>query len=190
MMTMLNFAMIGYSLAIFACLALAQATFTVSPAKTVPNGASIEIDNRYQSYSIEFCYMVDFAGNKTHPNQLSNTLLQNLIDITGAAPIIRGGGGSSNHVTYFYNQTEAIINNFDNPTDDQPASLTIGPGYWDSYTTFPGGTQYIVGLNLEANGSDAFPDIVREFNTSLSVIGENLYAYELVNEAGHTLLTV
>jgi hypothetical protein len=181
-MKILNVKILGCILANSFSLAVAQTTFTVSPAKTVPNGASVEIDNRYQSYSIEFCYMVDYAGNKTNPNTLSNTLLQNLIDITGAAPIIRGGGGSSNHVTYFYNQTEAIINKFDNPTDDQPASLTIGPGYWDSYTTFPQGTQYIVGLNLEANGVDAFPDVVREFNTSFSVIGENLYAYELGNE--------
>ena len=50
------------------------------------------VTNDLQSFSIEFSYFPDFAGNKSHPNEFSKTLLGNLKDITGIAPVIRVGG--------------------------------------------------------------------------------------------------
>lgn len=50
------------------------------------------VANDLQSFSIEFSYFPDFTGNKSHPNEFSRTLLGNLKDITGVAPVIRVGG--------------------------------------------------------------------------------------------------
>lgn len=50
------------------------------------------VANDLQSFSIEFSYFPDFAGNKSHPNEFSKTLLGNLKDITGIAPVVRVGG--------------------------------------------------------------------------------------------------
>ena len=45
-----------------------------------------------QSFSIEFAYFPDFAGNKSHPNGFSKALLGNLEKITGILPKVRVGG--------------------------------------------------------------------------------------------------
>lgn len=50
------------------------------------------VANDLQSFSIEFSYFPDFAGNKSHPNEFSKTLLGNLKEITGIAPVVRVGG--------------------------------------------------------------------------------------------------
>ena len=50
------------------------------------------VTNDLQSFSIEFSYFPDFAGNESHPNEFSKTLLGNLKDITGIAPVVRVGG--------------------------------------------------------------------------------------------------
>lgn len=50
------------------------------------------VANDLQSFSIEFSYFPDFAGNESHPNEFSKTLLGNLKDITGIAPVVRVGG--------------------------------------------------------------------------------------------------
>lgn len=39
-------------------------TLTLSPP-SVPSEEKYIVDANYFSYSIEFCYMADFAGNKT-----------------------------------------------------------------------------------------------------------------------------
>lgn len=46
----------------------------------------------FQSFSIEFSYFPDFAGNKSHPNEFSKALIGNLEKITGVFPVIRVGG--------------------------------------------------------------------------------------------------
>lgn len=61
---------------------------------TVPSHPkdSKPVANDLQSFSIEFSYFPDFAGNNSHPNEFSKTLLGNLKDITGLPPVIRVGG--------------------------------------------------------------------------------------------------
>ena len=57
----------------------------------VPKNTS-PVHRNFQSFSIEFSYFPDFAGNKSHPNEFSRALLENLEKITGVFPIIRVGG--------------------------------------------------------------------------------------------------
>ncbi|KAF8853900.1 hypothetical protein BDZ45DRAFT_716386 [Acephala macrosclerotiorum] len=69
-----------------------------------PAGRQI-INANYQSYSIEFSYMLEYAGNisanKTPatPTHSQTGCFQNLKDISGAYPIIRAGGTTENHLS-------------------------------------------------------------------------------------------
>lgn len=57
-----------------------------------PTNASQVLDPRLASFSIEFSYMPTFGGNKTHPNVLTQELMQRLVERTGVGPDIRPGG--------------------------------------------------------------------------------------------------
>lgn len=57
----------------------------------VPEDSS-PISPDLQSFSIEFAYFPDFAGNKSNPNGFSKALLGNLEELTGVSPIVRVGG--------------------------------------------------------------------------------------------------
>lgn len=57
----------------------------------VPKDSSA-VPQNLQSFSIDFAYFPDFAGNKSHPNEFSKALLGNLQQLTGVSPIVRVGG--------------------------------------------------------------------------------------------------
>lgn len=57
-----------------------------------PDESANCVPNDLQSFSFEFSFFPDFAGNHSHPNEFSKTLLGNLKEITGAPPVIRVGG--------------------------------------------------------------------------------------------------
>jgi len=61
---------------------------------STPEGASDAIPEAFVSYSIEFSSFPDFAGNKSSPNEFSNSLLENLKEIQGTKPYIRVGGNT------------------------------------------------------------------------------------------------
>ena len=48
----------------------------------------------FVSYSIEFAFFPDFAGNKSAPNDFSDNLLENLKGFQGSKPDIRVGGNT------------------------------------------------------------------------------------------------
>jgi hypothetical protein len=83
-------------------------TITLDVPSSPPEGRQI-VDAAFQSYSIEFSYMQDYAGNETNPNHFSYKLLQNIASISGAYPIIRAGGSTQNRTIWVENQTLAII---------------------------------------------------------------------------------
>lgn len=108
-------------------------------------------------------------------------MLQNLKDITGSAAHIRVGGTTANHATWVADQREAIIQNFATPGADQPANVTIGPKYIESFKTFPKGTKYTVGVTFDsgAKGENATVTEVAAFYRGL---GDDLFAIEVGNE--------
>lgn len=61
-------------------------------SKSPPPGSAKPIPAGFVSYSIEFAYFPDFAGNKSNPNQYSYALLNNIATYQGVNPIIRVGG--------------------------------------------------------------------------------------------------
>lgn len=64
-----------------------------SPTITAPgNAASQFLDRRLASFSFELAYFPDFAGNATHPNILTQELMNRLVERTGVGPDVRPGG--------------------------------------------------------------------------------------------------
>jgi hypothetical protein len=87
---------------------------TIDVAQTAPHSSSPPISRDFQSFSIEFAFLVDFngkcihqaipgeitaqdylSGNKSHPNKFTNNLLANLREFNGGVPqILRIGGNT------------------------------------------------------------------------------------------------
>lgn len=61
------------------------------PIPPLPKDSS-PVPRDLQSFSIEFAYFPDYAGNQSQPNTFSKALLQNFKDITGVYPKVRIGG--------------------------------------------------------------------------------------------------
>lgn len=59
-----------------------------------PRPGTQPVPKDLQSFSIEFAFFPDYAGNKSHPNKFSKNLLENFKDITGVYPLVRVGGTS------------------------------------------------------------------------------------------------
>lgn len=154
--------------------------FSLSVPPLPPTGKQI-VDGNFQSYSIEFSYMLDYAGNVSFPNKFSNKILQNLKDISGAYPIIRAGGTTQNRAIWVQNQTVALIETFSPSSPDQPSSLTIGPSWLESFKTFPTGTQYIFGLSFQ-DGTAGLDQVLLEAIPTVAELGSSLYAFEIGNE--------
>ncbi|RMZ40823.1 putative glycoside hydrolase family 79 protein [Aspergillus flavus] len=163
-------------------------TIGISPAD-VPRPGKRFVDATYQSFSIEFSFMADYAGNDSHPNLFSRQMLQNLYDISGAYPIIRVGGSTQNAAVYYPNQTEAIIAPFSSVAADQPSHSFLGPSWLESFRQFPNGTQYIYGLNFFNPVNETYLEVgngldqcVLEANAAHKAMGDSLYAFEIGNE--------
>ncbi|KAH8705719.1 glycoside hydrolase family 79 protein [Talaromyces proteolyticus] len=161
---------------------------TVNPS--VPSSASLPVPLDFQSFSIEFAFFADFSGNKSHPNKFSNNLLANLRKFNGDVPqILRIGGNTQDHVTYYPNQKESIINNWAGNGGDQPANTSIGPTFWESFTSIDG-PKYIFGLNFYKNDSYYLDNLKGEVQQSLEQIpAERLHLFEIGNENDYGALS-
>ncbi|OJZ84289.1 glycoside hydrolase family 79 protein [Aspergillus luchuensis CBS 106.47] len=160
----------------------------ISPPASPRPGKQI-VDAAYQSFSIEFSFMADYAGNDTHPNVFSRQVIQNLYDISGAYPVFRVGGSTQSSAIYYPNQTEAIVDPFSSVASDQPSHTLIGPSWFQSFRQFPNGTQYIYGLNFFNTVNETYYNIgngldqcVLEANAAYETMGNSLYAFEIGNE--------
>lgn len=60
----------------------------------LPSKSSEPVPKDLQSFSLEFAFFPDYAGNKSSPNLFSRNLMDNFKDITGLYPKIRVGGTS------------------------------------------------------------------------------------------------
>ncbi|KAF2830929.1 hypothetical protein CC86DRAFT_283500, partial [Ophiobolus disseminans] len=102
-------------------------------------------------------------------------------DITGSAVPIRVGGTTANHAIWRPNQKEAIIQNFAVAGADQPANVTWGPAYLESFKIFPKDTKYTVGLTFDS-GSVGEENTVEEAKAFYDGIGKDIFAFEVGNE--------
>lgn len=152
---------------------------------TFPQRGRQVVDANFQSYSIEFSYMLDYAGNDSTPNHFSWRMLRNLYSIRGEYPIIRAGGTTQNRAVYNASQTEAYIATFGSDPD-QPSSLTIGPTWIQSFQQFPKGTKYIYGLNFY-DGDYGLNQTLMEAANAWDAIADDIYAFSIGNEVNGSL---
>jgi hypothetical protein len=68
-----------------------------------------------------------------------------------------------------------------NVSSDYPATITIGPAFFESYTTFPG-YQYVHGFNLGGNSSRARAGTLASVSYACKALGDNLLYWEYGNE--------
>ncbi|KAM0257125.1 hypothetical protein ACHAQJ_004590 [Trichoderma viride] len=183
-------------------------TVHLNVAKSPPASSSPPISLDFQSFSIEFAFLVDFQGNKSHPNKFTNNLLANLRAFNGDVPqILRIGGNTQyvtyavisrlpltkhtrDHVTYFPDQKEQIINFWDPSYNaDQPRNTSIGPTFWEAFTAIEG-TKYIFGLNFYKNDSTFLDNLRGEVSQSLLQIPpDRLHLFEIGNENDYGALS-
>jgi hypothetical protein len=108
-------------------------------------------------------------------------MLQNLKDISGAAVPVRVGGTTANHAIWAPDQEEAIIQNFATPGADQPANVTWGPKYLESFKVFPKGTKYTIGVTFDS-GKKGENNSITEAEAFYKGIGKDIFAIEVGNE--------
>lgn len=172
---------------LLACLCLfaqrLSAFQTIAVSVEVPADASEALLDSFVSFSIEFAFFPDFAGNSSLPNTFSYNLLSNIGQLQGSNPIIRVGGNTQDYALYNPNLTVATLGIYDfSRSADYPTNLTIGPSYFDSYSTWPN-TQFIHGFDLGKNGSVGLNSLLATVPLACKALQNGKLAYwELGNE--------
>ncbi|KAK4462089.1 Beta-glucuronidase [Cladorrhinum samala] len=141
------------------CLAAARAaraSASTSAQYTLPSSVPAnDVFEAFISYSIEFSSFPDYAGNTTHPNIFSDNLLENIKSITGTKPYIRVGGNTQDYALYDASLSIAINGTVDpSRSPDYPTTITIGPSYFESYSTF-NDVKFSHGFNLGLGGNNS-----------------------------------
>ncbi|TCD65236.1 hypothetical protein EIP91_002944 [Steccherinum ochraceum] len=145
-----------------------------------PTNASQVIDPRLASFSMEFSYLPTFGGNKTHPNVLTQELMQRLVERTGVGPDVRPGGITIDSSIYSPNASALEL-------DMSPSGgiyrTTYGPAWFESLDVFSDSSPIVVTVNL---GNDTISIARDQLATHIKTIGwSRIRALELGNEADH-----
>src|ERR1700712_2683465 len=86
-------------------LAASQASINtpsyISLSKSPPPDASTPVAPAFVSFSIEWAFFPDYAGNRSHPNVYSDNLLNNIAAYQGVKPYIRVGGNTQYVLIFF-----------------------------------------------------------------------------------------
>ncbi|TDZ33868.1 Beta-glucuronidase [Colletotrichum spinosum] len=163
--------------------AVARASSAVNPIPG-PESAS-SIFDAFVSYSLEFAFFPDFAGNKSAPNTFSDNLLINLGDLQGVRPHVRVGGNTQDYALYDSSLPYAVNGTYDfDRSRDYPTTIHIGPSFFESYSTFAD-TKFTHGFNLGlgANRSEGWTTLLATVPLACRAIGkENLDVWEYGNE--------
>ncbi|OCL13285.1 glycoside hydrolase family 79 protein [Glonium stellatum] len=124
------------------------------------NSSARSIDGSWLSISVEFCYMFNYFGNKSHPNKLSYQILQNLYKLSGQYSIIRAGGATAsppNGTKYTYD-----LNYQDNSSLGINNTVAEGQRVWnalrDSLYAFELGNE-VEGWNKDGRSADWSPEL-------------------------------
>src|SRR5947209_16192835 len=110
--------------ALFASRIYARKTIAVqvTPSESI----SKPVLPSFVSFSIEFVFFPDFAGNSSAPNTFSLNLLSNLGSIQGSNPIIRVGGNTQDYALYNASLPVATYSIFDySKSKDYPTTISI-----------------------------------------------------------------
>ncbi|KAL0636330.1 hypothetical protein Q9L58_004677 [Maublancomyces gigas] len=149
--------------------------------RSLPLDATSALDSALGSLSIELSYFSDFAGNLSHPNVLFAKAIDNIYQRTGQHPAIRPGGITADSAWFKADTTLAIQRDLSSgESTDQLSDLH---GWYESFTTLPRDTQYVVDLNFQNNSLQLTTDQMR---SALKYIPrDQITAFELGNEGDH-----
>ncbi|KAL2878674.1 hypothetical protein SGCOL_005897 [Colletotrichum sp. CLE4] len=165
---------------VVALLALGTVNVTVPG----PKEASPVFD-AFVSYSLEFAFFPDFAGNASAPNKFSDNLLANLGNLQGVRPYIRVGGNTQDYALYDESLPYAVNGTYDFArSKDYPTTIHIGPSFFESYGTFKD-TKFTHGFNLGLGGnrSEGWDTLKATVPLACKAIGkDNLDVWEYGNE--------
>ncbi|GKT43064.1 beta-glucuronidase [Colletotrichum spaethianum] len=170
---------------------LSQALLTVTIAGDItpkavpgPEKASAVFD-AFVSFSLEFAFFPDFAGNTSAPNKFSDNLLANLGNLQGVRPYIRVGGNTQDYALYNETLPFAVNGTYDFARSrDYPTTIHIGPSFFESYGTFAD-TKFAHGFNLGlgANRSEGWETLKATVPLACKAIGKDkLDVWEYGNE--------
>ncbi|EKG14908.1 hypothetical protein MPH_07948, partial [Macrophomina phaseolina MS6] len=156
---------------------------TLDPAPG--NSAGPVLPEAFVSYAFEFSSFPDFAGNSTSgPNLFSDNLLNNIGNITGTKPYIRVGGNTQDYAVYDPTLPVSLIGIIDPQRQpNYPTNVTVGPSFFESYTTWPG-CRYVHGFNLaRSNGTYGDVDLLGPVEPACRALSnDNLLYWEIGNE--------
>lgn len=170
-------------------LSISSVAFAQSIQHTAPQtpdlGVSRIISPSFAGFGIEPSNLYSFTGG-AQPNELTNNLLQNLVDYTGVPPHIRIGGNTQDYFKWDESFDEWYWENNPNPTGSgaySPDHMIIGPTYFETMDRLPAGTPITFGLNLAYEQPDYIDQIVLMANTSLSSLKNvDIVSFEIGNE--------
>ena len=169
--------------------------------KAPPADAVEPIPEAFLSYSVEFAFFPDFAGellvlksmkchltekgNLSRPNEFSNNLLDNLAHLQGTKPYVRVGGNTQDKSLYQHDLVAGIDSVYNYAVSkDYPASSRIGPSFFESYQTFPN-TKFIHGFNWghAGNSTEGWENVLESAKAACQGIGgDRLWSWEYGNE--------
>ncbi|CAL5866154.1 uncharacterized protein PFLUO_LOCUS361 [Penicillium psychrofluorescens] len=160
-----------------------DASSAIAVTKEAPQEAGDSILQPFVSFSIEFAFFPDYAGNKSNPNDFSNNLLDNLASLQGIKPYIRVGGNTQDFALYDPNlKTSTNGTIVPAKSTDYPYLLSIGPSFFESYATWPN-TKFSHGFNLAKNTTAAMESLLATVPLACKALGDGkLMHWELGNE--------
>ncbi|KAH7928232.1 glycoside hydrolase family 79 protein [Leucogyrophana mollusca] len=123
-------------------------SLTLSGPASIPITASPPLNPALASFSIETAFFVEYMGNESYPNTLSQHLFENLKERTGVAPEVRIGGITADS-TFWDPTLDVPLYNFIDSTGALQ-NTTIGPQFWSSVKLLPEGAKIVLTLDLES----------------------------------------
>jgi hypothetical protein len=138
-------------------------------------GASIEHSPSYSSFSFEPAFWVEFFGNASNPNNFTFDAIS-ILHEHGAKIRVRPGGITLDSMIFQEDAGDPVR------TMNEKGGVyrtTVGPAYYESWSNFPTGTEFVSTLNF---GNDSL-DIARDMAVASIKYQPNAVKYfELGNE--------
>lgn len=142
---------------------------------TPPQGASIPHSPSYSSFSFEPAFWVEFFGNASNPNTFTFDALNTLVS-HGLRPRIRPGGITMDSMIFSADAANPVRTT--NPSGGVYRT-TVGPAYYESWSNFPNGTEFVSTLNF---GNDSL-EIAKDLAVaSVKYQSDKITFFELGNE--------
>ncbi|KAF7312337.1 Glycoside hydrolase family 79 protein [Mycena indigotica] len=163
-------------------LATFASTLTLPGPAALPSDASSPLSPALASFSIETAFFIEYIGNTTDPNTLSQHLLQNLKDRTGTPAEVRIGGITADSTYWDPSLNTAIFNFID--SSGTLFNSTIGPEFWEAARSLlPKDTKVTVNLDLHNFNYTGALAVAQSAISGLDA--GQLIAFEIGNEPDH-----